>query len=73
MCAACAIAAAAGASGVKAWLQAHHLTWLSEARMRVITIALVVAMLAVSSIGFSGTTKPDHDNGRTSHTAVQHR
>lgn len=73
MCAACAIAAAAGASGVRAWLQAHHLTWLTESRMRVITIGLVVAMLAVSSIGFSGTTKPDHDNGRASQTAVEGR
>jgi hypothetical protein len=49
------MAAAAGASGVKAWLQAHHLTWLSEARMRAITIGLLIAMLAVSAIGFSGT------------------
>jgi hypothetical protein len=70
MCAACAIAAAAGASGVKAWLQAHHLTWLSEARMRVITIGLLIAMLAVSSIAFSGTTKPDH---QPSHAAGQPR
>jgi hypothetical protein len=54
------MAAAAGASGARAWLQAHHLTWLSEARMRAITIGLLIAMLAVSSIAFSGTTKPDH-------------
>jgi hypothetical protein len=59
MCAACAIAAAAGASGVKAWLQAHHMTWLTEARMRAVTIALAIAMLAVSSIAFSGSTKPE--------------
>lgn len=52
------MAAAAGASGVRAWLQAHHLTWLSEARMRAITIALLIAMLAVSSIAFTGTAKP---------------
>jgi hypothetical protein len=56
MCAACAIAAAAGASGIKAWLQAHHLTWLSEARMRAVTIGLLIAMFAVSSIAFSGST-----------------
>lgn len=73
MCAACAIAAAAGASGAKAWLQAHHLTWLTEARVRAITIALLIAMVAVSSIGFSGTTKPDHGNGPTAHTAVPGR
>jgi hypothetical protein len=28
--------------------------------MRAITVGLLVAMLAVSSIAFSGTTKPDH-------------
>ena len=65
------MAAAAGASGVRAWLQAHHLTWLSEARMRAITIGLLVAMLAVSSIAFSGTTKPA--NGPTAHAAAQDR
>jgi hypothetical protein len=70
MCAACAIAAAAGASGVKAWLQAHHVTWLTEARMRVATIALVIAVLAVSSIAFSGTTKPDDAGGHASPSAV---
>jgi hypothetical protein len=63
MCAACAIAAAAGASGVRAWLQAHHLTWLTPMRMRVATIALLVAMLAVSSVAFSGTSKPDPRSG----------
>jgi hypothetical protein len=65
------MAAAAGASGVRAWLQAHHLTWLSEARMRAITIGLLIAMLAVSSIAFSGTTKPD--NGPPAHAAAQDR
>jgi len=68
MCAACAIAAAAGASGVKAWLQAHHLTWLTEARMKAVTIGLLIAMLAVSSIAFSGTTKPDHGHDRPAQT-----
>jgi len=71
MCAACAIAAAAGASGIKAWLQAHHMTWLTEARMRAVTIALLIAMLALSSIGFSGTTKPDHR--KPAHTTAQSR
>jgi hypothetical protein len=73
MCAACAIAAAAGASGVKAWLQAHHLTWLSEARMRALTIGLVIAMLAVSSIGFSGSSKPHHGEGAAANSALQGR
>ena len=65
------MAAAAGASGVRAWLQAHHLTWLSEARMRAITIGLLIAMLAVSGIAFSGTSKPDP--GPSAHAAAQGR
>jgi hypothetical protein len=73
MCAACAIAAAAGASGVKAWLQAHHLTWLTEARMRALTIALLIGMFAVSSIAFSGTTKPDRADDPPAHSAAQAR
>jgi len=58
MCAACAIAAAAGASGVRSWLQAHHLTWLTPGRMRAVTIALFAAAVIVSSVGFSGSSKP---------------
>ena len=58
MCAACAMAAAAGATGVRSWLQAHHMTWLTPRRLHAATIALIVAAFAVSSIGFSGSTKP---------------
>ena len=54
MCAACAIAAVAGATGVRAWLQARHLTWLTETRMRATTIALFVAALVASTVTFSG-------------------
>jgi hypothetical protein len=73
MCAACAIAAAAGASGVKAWLQAHHLTWLSEARMRAVTVGLVIAMLAVSGVGFSGSSKPDQGERGAAQGALHSR
>jgi hypothetical protein len=52
------MAAAAGATGVRSWLQAHHLTWLTPRRMRMVTMGLIVAAFAVSSIGFSGSTKP---------------
>jgi hypothetical protein len=67
MCAACAVAAAAGASGVRAWLQAHHMTWLTPARMRTATIALFVVALAISTIALSGTTKPPEQSA--SHAA----
>ena len=51
MCGACAMAAAAGPSGVRSWLHAHHLTWLTPRRMRAATIALVVVALGILSIG----------------------
>jgi hypothetical protein len=46
----------AGATGARAWLQAHHLTWLTPQRMRIATIALFVAAMLVSSVGLSGST-----------------
>jgi hypothetical protein len=52
------MAAAAGATGVRSWLQAQHLTWLTPKRLKGITIALFVAALLVSTVGFSGSTQP---------------
>jgi len=43
MCAACAMAAMAGASGARSWLQAQHTTWLTPKRMRAATITLFTA------------------------------
>jgi hypothetical protein len=54
------MAAMAGASGVRSWLQAHHLTWLTPKRLRAATIALFVAGTLVSTVGLSGSTK-GHD------------
>ena len=56
MCAGCIMAATAGASGARAWLQTLNLTWLTPQRMKAVTIALVVAAFAVSSVGISGST-----------------
>jgi hypothetical protein len=50
------MAAAAGASGARSWLQAHHATWLTPRRLRAATVALMVAAFAVSTIGLSGST-----------------
>ena len=52
------MAATAGASGVRAWLQAQHLTWLTPRRMRAVTIALVVVAFGISSVGISSSTPP---------------
>ena len=51
------MAAAAGASGVRSWIQAHHLTWLTPRRMKLATVALFLAAALVSSVGLSGSTK----------------
>jgi hypothetical protein len=56
MCAACAVAAAAGASGARSWLQAKHLTWLTPRRMRLATATLLISAGIVSSVGLSGST-----------------
>jgi hypothetical protein len=44
----------AGATGARAWLQAHHLTWLMAGRMKAATIALFIVAILVSSFGISG-------------------
>jgi hypothetical protein len=53
------MAAAAGATGARSWLQARHRTWLTPRRMRAATIALCVAAFGVSAVGLSGST-PHH-------------
>jgi hypothetical protein len=50
------MAAAAGASGARAWLQAHGATWLTPRRLRLATIALMIAAFGVSTVGLSGST-----------------
>jgi hypothetical protein len=58
MCAACAMAAAAGASGARAYLQTHGPRWLTPRRLKRVTIGLCAAALGVSTIGFSGSSAP---------------
>jgi hypothetical protein len=47
------MAAAAGASGARTWLQACHATWLTPRRMRAATIGLMIAAFVVSTVGLS--------------------
>ena len=54
------MAAAAGASGTRSWLQAQHLTWLTPRRMRNATIAMFVAAFGFASVGLSGSTPAAH-------------
>jgi hypothetical protein len=63
MCVACAMTAAAGATGARTWLQNSHATWLTPRRMRVATIGVMSAALAVSTVGLSGSTPAPHTPG----------
>jgi hypothetical protein len=70
------MAATAGASGVRAWLQAQHLTWLTPQRMRMLTIALLFVAVAISSVGLSGSSAPaathHHPHGTPSPVVAPH-
>jgi hypothetical protein len=52
------MAAAAGASGARSWLQAQHRTWLTPRRLRAATVALFVAAFGISSVGLGGSSQP---------------
>jgi hypothetical protein len=60
MCAACAMAAMAGASGARSWLQARHDTWLTERRMKAATAGIFVAATLGSTVALKGSTPPAH-------------
>lgn len=54
MCVACAMTAAAGASGARTYLQTHDFAWLTPRRLKATTVALIVAALCISTIGLDG-------------------
>jgi hypothetical protein len=49
MCAACAMTAAAGATGLRTWLQSRGWAWLTRTRLKRATIAACVAAAIASS------------------------
>jgi len=53
------MAAMAGASGARSWLQNQHATWLTPRRLKVTTVGLFTAAAIGSSVTISGST-PDH-------------
>jgi hypothetical protein len=65
------MAAAAGATGVRSWLQAHHMTWLTPRRMKAVTIGLMVIALLVSTIGLSGSTGSSHHAPAAAHSSAR--
>lgn len=60
MCAACAMAAMAGASGARSWLQAQHQSWLTERRMKAATAGIFVAATLGSTVMLKGSAAPAH-------------
>jgi hypothetical protein len=65
------MAAASAASGVRTWLQTHHLGWLTPRRLRALTIgAMCVAGLA-STVGVSGSTPPPSHAAPAQHTMAR--
>ena len=58
MCAQCmmgATTAAAGVTGMRAWLAAKGSSWMTPRRLRFATISLIVAGFIGSAFGFHGT------------------
>jgi hypothetical protein len=55
------MAAMAGATGARSWLQAHHETWLTERRLKAATAGIFVAATLGSTVALKGSTPPAHD------------
>jgi hypothetical protein len=58
MCAQCMMAAstaAAGASGLRAWLAARRFAWVTPGRLRFMTILLIAFALIGSSVSLNAT------------------
>jgi hypothetical protein len=54
------MSAAAGATGLRTWLQTHQFGWLTPKRMRALTLAGMAAALMVSTFGLSGSAPQAH-------------
>jgi hypothetical protein len=54
------MAAMAGATGARSWLQARHQTWLTPRRMKVATAGIFAAAAIGSTVGLKGSTPPSH-------------
>jgi hypothetical protein len=53
------MAAMAGASGARSWLQAQHQSWLTERRMKAATAGIFVAAALGSTVALKGSSPPD--------------
>jgi hypothetical protein len=65
------MAAAAGASGARSWLQARHTTWLTPRRLKAATIALFTAAFGFSSLTISGSSTAQHHSSQAEITQAR--
>ena len=61
------MAAMAGASGARSWLQTQHTTWLTPRRLRVLTVSLFTAATIGSSVAISGSSSSPGPHVQQSH------
>jgi hypothetical protein len=54
-CAATAATAVGTAAGLRAWIRGHAGAWLTEARLRGVTIALATGAVIASGVALGGT------------------
>jgi hypothetical protein len=54
------MAAMAGASGARSWLQAQHQSWLTERRVKAATAGIFVAATLGSTVALKGSSTPAH-------------
>jgi hypothetical protein len=67
-----AMAATAGATGVRSWLAAKQFSWLTPRRLRIATIALIAAALLASAMLVSGSSQ-DRPDAQTAPAGAQAR
>jgi hypothetical protein len=54
------MAAMAGASGARSWLQGQHQSWLTERRIKAATAGIFVAATLGSTVALKGSSPPVH-------------
>lgn len=67
-----AMAASAGATGVRSWLGMKRFAWLTPRRLRIFTIALIAAALFASATLVSGTSAPQSAGHAAASSASSH-
>jgi hypothetical protein len=50
MCSVCVYTAAAGVTGLRAWLQTRRWNWLTRRRLRGVTVAVMIMGLAAATV-----------------------